>query len=324
MRIIIIAVAAIAVIVAGIMFAMPKDDKYKVGIIQLVQHPALDKATQGFQDALTEKLGDKVIFDYQNAQGESTNCATIVNGFIAADVDLIMANATAALQASYSATETIPILGTSITDYMSALALDEFDGATGYNVSGTSDLAPLSEQAALLAEICPVESYPTVGLLYCSAEPNSEYQINVIEPILQEMGYATERYSFSDSNDIASVITNACTNCDVLYAPTDNMAANNAETINNVALPAGVPIIAGEAGICSGCGVATLSIDYYELGYTTGEMACEILVNGADVSTMSIRYAPNVTKQYNATNCAELNVTVPEGYTVIEGTEIAE
>ncbi|MBQ3221995.1 MAG: ABC transporter substrate-binding protein [Clostridia bacterium] len=298
---------------------------YNIGIIQLVQHVALDAATQGFQDALVEKLGEgNVKFDYQNAQGDSANCTMIVNGFVANDVDLILANATAALQAAFTGTETIPILGTSITDYATALDLEGFTGATGYNVSGTCDLAPLDEQAALLNTLFPVESHPVVGLLYCTAEPNSAYQIDVIEPILQGMGYATERCGFSDSNDIASVVTNATSTCDVLYVPTDNTAANNTEVINNVALPAGVPIVAGEAGICSGCGVATLSIDYYDIGYAAGEMAYEILVNGADVSAMPIQYAPEVTKQYNASICAELGVAVPEDFVVIEGTEIAE
>lgn len=317
-------VLAVLLMALSLGAASAETTSYNIGIIQLIQHPALDAATKGFQDALIEKLGkENVTFDYQNGQGESSICATIVNGFVAADVDLILANATAALQAAYAATETIPILGTSITDYVTALDLDDFDGTTGYNVSGTSDLAPLAEQAALLAEIFPVESYPTVGLLYCSAEPNSAYQISVIEPILQGMGYETATYTFSDSNDIASVTTNACASSSVIYVPTDNIVANNTEVINNVALPAGIPIIAGEEGICGGCGVATLSIDYYDLGWKTGEMAYEILVNGADVSAMPIAYVEEVAKKYNEANSIELGVTVPEGYEVIEGTEIA-
>lgn len=313
----------LAVLGAGVSYA--ENTTYDIGIIQLVQHPALDSASQGFMDALIEKLGkENVDFLYDNAQGDSANCATIVNGFIAADVDLILGNATAALQAAFAATETTPILGTSITDYVTALDLDDFDGTTGFNVSGTSDLAPLADQAAMLAELCPVETYPTVGLLYCSAEPNSLFQINVIEPILKDMGYETERFTFSDSNDIASVTTNACASSSLIYVPTDNVVASNTEVINNVALPAGVPIIAGEESACAGCGIASLSINYYDLGYATGEMAYEILVNGADVSAMPIEYAPQVAKKYNAANCAELGITIPEGYEVIEGTEIAE
>lgn len=289
---------------------------YNIGICQLVQHPALDAATEGFQAALTEKLGDNVVFDLQNASGDSPLCATIVNQFVAADVDLILANATAALQAAAQATEDIPILGTSITDYATALDIDNWTGTTGVNISGTSDLAPLEEQAAMLNELFP--DAKTVGLLYCSAEPNSEYQVGIVKESLEKMGYTCETYTFTDSNDIASVTTAAVSKCDVLYIPTDNTAANNTEVINNICIPAEVPVIAGEEGICSGCGVATLSISYYDIGYKAGEMAYEILVNGADVSTMPIEFAPQVTKKYNVENCEALGITVPDDYVAIE------
>ena len=301
---------------AGSAFA--EGNTYNIGIIQLIQHPALDAATQGFQDALVEKLGeDAVTFDYQNAQGDSSNCATIVNGFVSANVDLIMANATAALQAAFNGTETIPILGTSITTYPAALEIEvNEDGSTGYNVSGTSDLAPLDGQAEVLNTLFP--DAKAVGLLYCSAEANSKYQIDVIEPILQGYGYETTRYTFSDSNDLASVVTKAASEIDVLYVPTDNTVANNTEVVNNICLPAGIPVIAGEEGICAGCGVATLSISYYDIGYATGLMAYEILANGADVSAMPIQYAPQFVKEYNAEICEALGVTVPEDYQPIE------
>ena len=301
---------------AGSAFA--EGNIYNIGIIQLIQHPALDAATQGFQDALVEKLGeDAVTFDYQNAQGDSSNCATIVNGFVSAGVDLIMANATAALQAAFNGTETIPILGTSITTYPAALEIEvNEDGSTGYNVSGTSDLAPLDGQAEVLNTLFP--DAKTVGLLYCSAEANSKYQIDVIEPILQGYGYETTRYTFSDSNDLASVVTKAASEIDVLYVPTDNTVANNTEVVNNICLPAGIPVIAGEEGICAGCGVATLSISYYDIGYATGLMAYEILANGADVSAMPIQYAPQFVKEYNAEICEALGITVPEDYQPIE------
>ena len=292
------------------------EETYTIGICQLVQHPALDSATQGFMDALTAKLGDKVKFDLQNASGDSATCITIVNGFIAADVDLIMANATAALQAAYAGTEDIPILGTSVTDYATALDMADWTGVTGVNVSGTSDLAPLAEQAAMLKELYP--DAKEVGLLYCSAEANSVYQVDVITGYLTEMGYNCTNYAFSDSNDVASVTMNACATSDVIYIPTDNTAASCTEAIRNVVEPEGVPVIAGEEGICSGCGVATLSISYYDLGVATGEMAYEILVNGADVAAMPIQFAPNVTKKYNAELCQILNVTVPADYVAIQ------
>lgn len=292
-----------------------EDTVYNVGICQLVQHPALDEATRGFKEALTEKLGENVKFDEQNASGDSATCATIVNQFVSADVDLILANATASLQAAAAATGEIPILGTSITDYATALEIDNWTGTTGVNISGTSDLAPLDEQAKMLNELFP--DAKNVGLIYCSAEPNSEYQATTVQASLEGMGYTCKAYTFADSNDIASVVTSAVSENDVLYVPTDNTAASNTEIINNICVPAGVPVIAGEEGICAGCGVATLSISYYDIGYKAGEMAYDIMVNGADVSTMAVEFAPQVTKKYNAANCEALNITPPEGYEAI-------
>ncbi len=289
---------------------------YTVGICQLVQHPALDAATQGFKDALTEALGDAVTFNEQNASGEQTNCATIINGFVSNKVDLILANATAPLQAAASATSEIPVLGTAVTDYASALEIDNWNGTVGTNVSGTSDLAPLDQQAAMLQELFP--DAKTVGLLYCSAESNSKYQVDVIKGYLEEAGLTCTEYAFTDTNDVASVTQKACDDSDVIYVPTDNTAASNTEAIANIVLPAKVPVIAGEEGICSGCGVATLSISYYDLGYATGEMAAKILTGEADVSTMPVQYAPQVTKKYQKANCETLGITVPEDYVAIE------
>ena len=288
---------------------------YTVGICQLVQHVALDAATQGFKDALTAKLGDAVKFDEQNASGDSANCATIVNGFVSNNVDLIMANATAPLQAAAQATATIPVLGTSVTDYATALDISDWTGTVGNNISGTSDLAPLDQQAAMIQELFP--DAKNVGLLYCSAEPNSVYQCDVMEGYLTDMGFTVSRYAFTDTNDVTSVSQTAADASDVIYIPTDNTAASNTEAIANVVLPAKVPVVAGEEGICSGCGVATLSISYYDLGYTTGEMAVKILTEGADVSAMPVQYAPNVTKKYNAANCEALGLTIPDDYTAI-------
>ena len=295
-------------------FAAPAT--YNVGVCQLVQHPALDAATQGFIDALTEKLGDSVAISNQNAAGDSATCATIVSTFVSDEVDLILANATPALQAAQAATNKIPVLGTSITEYGVALDLEDFDGTTGINISGTSDLAPLDGQADMLAEIFP--DAKTVGILYCSAEANSKYQVETITPFLEEKGYTVTAYTFTDTNDVSAVTTTACGENDVLYIPTDNTAASCAEAINNVALPAGIPIVCGEENLCAGCGVVTLSISYYDIGYATGLMAYEIMVNGADVSTMPIEYAPQFVKEYNAANCETLGITVPEDYVAIE------
>ena len=295
--------------------AAASGDTYTIGICQLVQHAALDAATQGFEDALTAEFGDNVKFDFQNAQGDSATCATIANGFVSSGVDLIMANATPALQAAQSATNEIPVLGTSVTEYGVALGLTDFSGTVGGNISGTSDLAPLDQQAAMIQELFP--DAKSVGLLYCSAEPNSVYQCDVIEGYLTEEGYTVARYAFTDTNDVTSVAQTAADNSDVIYIPTDNTAASNTEAIANVVIPAKVPVVAGEEGICAGCGVATLSISYYDLGYATGEMAAKILADGADVSAMPVEFAPNVTKKYNAANCEALGITPPSDYVAI-------
>ena len=298
------------------------DKTYTIGICQLVQHVALDAATQGFKDAVTEALGDAVTFDEQNAQGDSNTCSTIINSFVSNNVDLILANATPALQAAAAGTNEIPILGTSVTEYGVALEISDFDGTVGGNISGTSDLAPLEDQAAMLQELFP--DAKNVGLLYCSAEANSQYQVDTVKAALEELGYTCEYYAFSDSNDLSSVATTAASESDVIYVPTDNTVASNTEIINNICLPAEVPVIAGEEGICSGCGVATLSISYYDLGKATGEMAVRILKDGEDISTMPIEYAPNFTKEYNADICEQLGVEIPDDYVAIETEEAAE
>ena len=288
---------------------------YHIGVCQLVEHEALDAATQGFQDALKDKLGENnVVFDVQNAQGEETNCATICTGFVSDNVDLILANATASLQAASAATNSIPIVGTSITDYATALNADDWNGTSGTNITGTSDLAPLDQQEAMIKELVP--DVTQVGIVYCSAEANSVFQANQIEAALEKDGIAYKEYSAADSNEIQSVVTKAVSECDCLYVPTDNTMAANVDIIKNVTVPAGIPVIAGEEGICQGA-LATLSISYYDIGYTTGEMAYEILVNGADITTMPIQSAPQFTKKYNAANAAELGLTIPEDYEAI-------
>ena len=293
-------------------------ESYNVGVVQLMPHVALDAATQGFLDRLTELLGEEnVTFDVKIA-GEAGNCTPIANGFAADNVDLIFANATPALLAASQATSDIPILGTAITSYGVALGIEMDDAAgTGINVSGTSDLAPLDEQAAMIMELFP--DAKNVGLLYCSAEANSKYQIDAVRAALEASGITCKEYTFTDSNDIAAVTTTAAAESDVIYVPTDNTAATYAETIANVVIPEGVPVVAGEEGICAGCGVATLTISYYDIGYATGDMAYEILVNGADVSTMGIQFAPQFTKKYNFDIVDALGIDIPDDYVAIEG-----
>lgn len=293
--------------------------KYTVGILQLVQHDALDAATKGFKDALVAELGEEnVEFLEQNANGESTVCNTIAADFVSKKVDLIMANATAALQAASGATEDIPVLGTSITEYGVALELENFNGTVGGNVSGTSDLAPLDEQAAMVKELYPDAT--KVGLLFCSAEPNSRYQVDMVKAELAELGYTCEEFGFADSNDVATVSAAAAAASDVLYIPTDNTAASCTESI--LGAIGDTPVIAGEPGICSGCGVATLGISYYDLGVTTGKMAAKILKGEANVAEMPIEYT-SAAKKYNKERCEDLGIDTAaleaKGYVAIEG-----
>ena len=294
------------------------DDKtYNVGICQLVQHEALDAATQGFKDALTEELGeDAVTFDEQNAQGDSATCSTIINGFVSNNVDLILANATPALQAAQAGTNEIPILGTSVTEYGVALGIKDFDGLVGSNISGTSDLAPLDQQAAMLKELFPDKK--NVGLVYCTAEANSQYQVDTVKKELENLGYTCKLYGFSDSNDLSSVAKTAADESDVIYVPTDNTVASNASIIDNICRPAKIPVIAGEEGVCKGCGVATLSISYYDLGVATGKMAAKVLTGESKIEEMKIEYAPEFTKKYNKEICEDLGIEIPDDYVAIE------
>lgn len=317
----IIALVLASVLVLGMasaVIAKAEEKTYTVGICQLVQHAALDAATEGFMDALTEKLGDNVKFDLQNAQGESTTCSTIVTGFVANEYDLIMANATPALLAAVSATDTIPILGTSVTDYATALAIDDMDASvgTGINVSGTSDGVPAQMYADTVMELVPEAK--SVSVLYCSAEPNSVLQADQFIACMDELGVDTTVYTFTDSNDIQAVVTSAVEGADAMYIPTDNTAASNMTIINNVCTAAGLPVICGEEGMCGAGGLATVSISYYDIGHVCGEMAYDILVNGADVSTMPIGYAASPAKKYNPDFADAIGFEMPEGYEAIE------
>lgn len=307
---------------AGCSAAEPEAEKkteFNIGICQLVQHEALDAATQGFMDKLKE-MGDAegitFNFDNQNASGETTNCTTITSKFVSDKVDLIMANATPALLAASQATDTIPVLGTSITEYGVALEIENFTGKTGFNVSGTSDLAPLVDQAAMIKELVP--EVKTVGILYCSAEANSKYQVDVVKAELEKLGVAVKTYTFVDTNDVTSVTQQVVADkCEAVYIPTDNTAASNAEAINNVLEPAKIPVIAGEEGICKGCGIATLSISYYNLGQKTAEMAYDILVNSKNPAEMEIQYDAAPVKKAMASRAKTLGITIPDSYEAI-------
>lgn len=302
---------------AGETTAANDDKVYNVGIAQWVQHDALDQATLGFKDALVEILGeDKVKFDEQNASNDPGACTTIINNFVSNDVDLIMANATPVLQTAAAATTEIPILGTSVTEYGVALEIEDFSGTVGGNVSGTSDLAPLDQQAQMIIDLVP--DAKTIGMLYCSAEPNSAYQVKVVKDYLENKGLTVKDFPFSDVNDLSAVTTAAADACDAIYVPTDNTAASATGIIDGICRPAKIPVIAGESGICSGCGIATLSISYYKLGYKTGEMAAKVLTGEADISEMAIQYDEDVVSKYNAEICKELGIEVPDTYEALD------
>lgn len=291
--------------------------KFNIGICQLVKFEALDLATEGFKKAVIDGLGEEnVTFYFQDANNDVNTCAIIANSFVSKGVDLIMANATPALQAAYNSTEQIPILATSITEYGVALGIDDFDGVTNTNVSGTSDLAPLDEQAEMLLDIFP--DVEKVGLLYCSSEPNSKYQVEEVEKELKQEGIQTTRITFSDSNDISAALNGRINEVDAIYIPTDNTCASNAKIINSICTDNMVPVFAGEEGICKKCGAITLSISYYNIGLITGQMAVDILKNGADIKKMPIRYDEQPVKKYNPELCELFELDIPEDYKPLE------
>lgn len=300
---------ALSLLLAG---CQKGEEKIVVGICQIAKHEALDAATNGFMDALKEEFGDKIEFDLQIAGGDMEKCATICNGFAASNVNLILANATASLQAASAATEKIPVLGTAITEYGVALDIDNFNGLVGGNVSGTSDLAPLDQQAAMFTELLPEAK--TIGILYCSSEANSLYQYNVVRECLEKAGFTVNKYTFSDSNNVSLITEQACQECDALYIPTDNTAASCSEAIGQISARMMTPIIAGEESLCKNCGIATLSIDYYNLGFVTGQMAVKILKGESKIEEMPIQYFENPVFKFNKEFTDLFGINVPEHY----------
>lgn len=291
---------------------------YTIGICQYSEHESLALATKGFMDALVEEFGtENVIFDIQNAFDHPEICTDLINRFVSRNVNLIMANATPALQEAARATVDIPIVGTSVTDYATALEIENFDGIVGKNITGTSDMVSPQEQAKVILEFVP--DAKKVAMLCCTSEENSIYQVNALKKELEAKGVTCVEVNFTDTNDIADAVRQAIKDCDALYIPTDNKAASAAEVIDGICRPAGVPVFAADEGTYSACGIATLSASYYHLGYRTGEMAIEILKGKADISTMPIVHAEELALKYNKELCDELGITVPEAYLKTEG-----
>ena len=294
------------------MSSCKKDDVINIGIVQLIEHDALDQATQGFIDTLTEKLGeDKVKFDVQLAQGEQANCTTIVNKFVTGKVDLIMANATNAVKAAQEATSEIPIVGTSVTDYVAAGLVDSNE-KPGANITGASDMNPVDVQVELLETLVP--DAKTIGIVYCAAEENSKVQAEEAKAAFEAKGYAVNIYTVADTNEINTVVTKACSEVDAFYEPTDNLIAANVPAMSNITTPAGKPVITGEESMCKSGFLATYSISYYDLGCKAGEMAYEILVNDADPASMPIfRFASSTLNLViNEQNASELGIEIPD------------
>lgn len=289
----------------------PDEKVFQIGIVQLAEHPALDEATRGFKEFLTEKLGDKVQFNVQNAQGEQTNCTTIVNQFVSSKVDLIMANATNAVKAAREATSDIPVVGTSVTDYVFS-GLVASNEAPGANVTGASDMNPVNVQVQLMKTLCP--EVKTVGIVINSGEENSAIQAEEAKTAFEAEGFTVKIYSVADTNEIQTVVTAACNEVDAFYEPTDNLIAANVPTMSNITTAAGKPVICGEGGMCESGFLATYAISYYELGRAAGEQAFNILVNGADPATTPIFFfdVSNLSLVINEENAAELGITIPE------------
>lgn len=293
---------------------------YTIGICQLVQHAALDAATEGFKAAVIEGLGEaNVTFDEQNAQGDTATCSTIVTGFVSNGYDLIMANATPALQAAVASTTDIPVVGTSVTDYGTALANEDMDPAkgTGINVTGASDGVDAQLYVDLTLELVP--DVKNVSILYCSAEANSVIQSDQFIAAMEKTASDVKCnvYTFADSNDIQAVVTSAIEGADAVYIPTDNTAADNMTIITNVCQPAKMPVICGEENMCAAGGLATVSISYTEVGRLAGEQAVKILKDGADVSTIAIAYCSDPVKEYNADYASAIDFDIPDGFAPI-------
>ena len=282
-----------------------KSTDYTVGICQLMVHPSLDEATQGFIDALTEELekaGKTIDIDTQVA-GEANLCTTVINTFTAKNVDLIMANATPALLAAANATTTIPVLGTSVTDYA-----DTFKGNIPENVTGTSDAVPFDEQAKMMISSLGLVAGDKVGVIYCTNESNSLVQYNAVKALFESEGIVVEAYTFSETTELQAIVTSAATNCKAIYVPSDNTVAQNDSIVGTICTQNKVPVFTSYGGtIC----YASLAIDYYELGVETGKMAAEILLGNKTVADYEIKtLTPTV--MYNEELCNQLGITVPE------------
>ena len=284
----------------------------KIGVIQLVEHPALDASYQGFVDALADAGyvdGENISIDFQNGQGEQANCQTIATQFANEDMDMILSIATPAAQAAANAIKDIPIMITAVTDPADA-KLVESNEHPGGNVTGTSDLTPVREQFDLMVRLLP--AVKTVAILYTSSETNSVFQANMAKEAAAALGLEVVEATVSASNEIQQVVESVMDSVDAIYIPTDNTFANAMATVTMVTEPAQMPVIVGEEGMVDNGGLATIGINYYNLGYQTGEMAVRVLKDGADPADMPIEYLEDVSVTINTEIADSIGVEIPE------------
>lgn len=286
---------------------------YQIGICQYASHTAMDDAVKGFKQALADKLGSRVTFTEKNGGADSAACVAACSEFVSQNVDLIFADGTTALQAAYAATDKTPIIGANVTDYAAALDFENSINVTGMNISGTSNLVSADDEAGMLHELFP--DAKKVGLLYSADEIGSAVQAKALTAPLEGFGYEVRTFTFAGKDDVESTVKAACKSSDVLVIPNDSLAAVNAEAIQTVTAEKGVPVVVSDSGLLSSCGAVGLVPDAYALGYTSGEMAYDVLANGADISTMKIRTPDSVSKKYVADRCEALELEIPDSYT---------
>lgn len=281
---------------------------YKIGVLQFTQHAALDKTNEGFIAALDD-AGINYEIDQQNASNDQSTCQTIAEKLVNDGNDLIYAIATPAAQAVAGMTKDIPVIISAVTDPAESGLLAD-NNAPGGNVTGTSDLTPVKEQIDLLKQLIP--DAQTVGVLYCSAESNSAIQAEMTREACEALGMEAVDYTVSNTNEIQTVVESMVGKVDAVYAPTDNTIANGMATVSMIANDNGLPVIVGESGQVEAGGLATYGIDYYQLGYMAGEMAVDILVNGADPAEMPVGYlsADKCELAVNEDTAAKLGIDV--------------
>ena len=304
-------ITILSIILLAISCSKSQSSAYKIGILQLVEHPALDDANRGFVDGLKEEGfedGKNLIIDYQNAQGEQANCITISQKFINDRSDLILAIATPAAQAIANLTKDIPILITAVTDPADSKLVAD-NNIPGGNVTGTSDLTPVSEQMDLLKKLIP--NARRVAFLYNSSEQNSKFQVDIARKKAEEIGLITRDATITNPNEIQQVVQNLIGKVDAIYVPTDNMVSAGMPTVASITEPARIPIICGEEGMLPRGGLATYGINYYELGKLTSKQAVKILKGESKPADMPIEYLQNLSLKINTNAAQKLGIVIP-------------